>query len=453
MEYLCSLMLLALNLYNYEFGLNKVLFLAAGATLFFAVFYFSFLKSRSFMGACLSAMCHTWAISWMNIFGGSAEGLQISWFYLVGVLILGYFITNITRFTNVHVSPLVLGLFGFVAILSVYPIFLSPSIKEALKEFIMIGFFLVMVFISLFISESFSNEVRERVINAYIFAVFVTSILLIFQYFYYNATGDVIFKFSIGNYFGKPMVSSKLLMEDTSSSTIMMAAGVFYMLERINRKEKRLMYFSLIVITVMGLAFTTRRTSILSLAVCLVIYVLVTYKDIGKKILMAFLMLCAVVVMLSYLAFARSIEDMSGLLNLNGRAENFMNSLGLFLRYPFGIGYDNQYLESFIVVIPHNTFLRWLNMCGIILAPSMLFIIIYVIYTAAKKKRTDDFWVLACCFLAMNFIPDILNARFLVVPCMLALVSKPKNKEDKQNIKVEYGVSHRKSRILKESSR
>ena len=114
----------------------------------------------------------------------------------------------------------------------------------------------------------------------------------------------------------------------------------------------------LIIVTVLGLAFTTRRTSILSLAVCLVIYVFVVYKDIGKKLLMTVMILFAVGVMLAYLAFARSISDFSLLINMNGRSENYMESIRLFLTHPLGLGYDNVYLDSLMLFVPHNTFLR-----------------------------------------------------------------------------------------------
>ena len=422
MEYFCSLLLLGINLYNYERRINKFAFFVIGLVLFCALLYFCYMKTHSFMGSCLSVMCHTW----MNVFGDSAGELQITWFYLVGVLILGYFIVNIKTLMKRSVSPLMFCMLGFVAILLFYPLFLSPSLTQALKEFIMIAYFFILLFIALFFPESLSKEAREHVITAYIFSVSVACVVLIFQYLYYSVTGDTIFKYSVGNYFGRPMVTSKLLMEDTSSATIMLAVGVFYMLERINRNEKRLFYVFLIIITVIGLAFTTRRTSILSLAICLVLYALVRYKDIVKKIMMIGLIMGTVILMLSYLAFSRSIVSISDLIDPNGRIENYTRSIELFFRYPLGIGYDNEYLESFVEIMPHNTFLRWLNMCGIILAPAMLFILIYVIYIAWKKKHTDDFWVLACSLLAMNFIPDILNARFFVIPCMLTLMSKSK---------------------------
>ena len=242
MEYLFSLLLLALNLFNYERRVNKLLFFVVGLALFCAIFYFTYIKMKSFMGTCLALMCHTWSISWINVFGDSSDQLQITWLYIVGVLVVGYFVSNVHKLKTRPVPSVILVVFCFVAILSVYPIILSPSKSAAMKEFIMIGFFLAMVFVSLFYIETLSDENRERVITAYIFCVSVAAALLAFQYFYYYATGSSIFKYSIGNYFGKPMLSSKLLMEDTSSSTIMLASGVFYMLGRINKKENRFLY-------------------------------------------------------------------------------------------------------------------------------------------------------------------------------------------------------------------
>ncbi len=431
MEYLFSLLLFALNLFNYEYSIPEILFFIAGTILFCVLFYFAYIKTKNFISSCLIVMCHTWPISWINIFGRPSEELQITWFYVVGVLVLGYFFSNLKKLKNNNVSAVMLSVFAFIAVLSIYPIMLSPSKGSAMKEFIMIAFFIIMVFVATLMSDTLSSENKKRIIDAYIFCVSVCSVLLIFQYVYHTATGDTIFKYAIGNYMGKPMVSSNLLMEDTSSATIMLATGVFYMLERVNKKEKTVLNILLIIITVAGLAFTTRRTSIVSLAICIVLYVLIVYKDFKKKLIMMIFAAGIVFIMITYLALTRSIEDMSMLLYSNGRLLNFTESIELFIKHPLGIGYDNDNLVSyFSEVIPHNTFLRWLNMCGILFACAMLFLLVYIMKIAAKKRLTDDFWALFCSFVAMNFIPDILNARFFVIPCMLALLSKANDAVD-----------------------
>ena len=226
------------------------------------------------------------------------------------------------------------------------------------------------------------------------------------------------------------MLSANLLMEDTSCSTIMLGAAVFYVLERFNKKEKRFWYVILIVITMVGLAFTTRRTSIISLILCLIIYIPIYYKGVFKKITMFILVSGVVGIMLFYLVVVRPVENYGQLISDNGRFTDYIASLKLLIDHPLGIGYDNVYLLQFMVNgIPHNTVLRWLNMGGIIFTALMLIIIFYVLISAHKKGQKDDFWAIFYCVVAMNFIPDILSARFFVILCMLVLLSSKQEKD------------------------
>ena len=168
----------------------------------------------------------------------------------------------------------------------------------------MIGFFLVLTFIAVLFSSTVPHECKRHIENAFIFAVVVSSALLIFQYVYYTATGRFIFKFAVGQYNGSSMRSAKLLMEDTSCSTLMLGCGVFYMLDRLNKKNW-VLYGAMIVVTVVGLAFTTRRTSVVTLMIVLVLYVLLHYKGAMKKALML-LIICGIIAVI----FSRRVRWM-----------------------------------------------------------------------------------------------------------------------------------------------
>ena len=62
-------------------------------------------------------------------------------------------------------------------------------------------------------------------------------------------------------------------------------------------------------------------------------------------------------------------------------------------------------------------------MGGIIFVVLMATILVYCLNTAKKKKLHGEFWIILYSMIAMNFIPDILNSRFFVIPCMLAMLA------------------------------
>jgi len=162
---------------------------------------------------------------------------------------------------------------------------------------------------------------------------------------------------------------------------------------------------------------------------CLILYIPIYYKGTLKKLSMLLLISAVVGIMLFYLVIARPVDNYAQLVYENGRITDYISSIKLLLAHPLGIGYDNIYLVQFMEhAIPHNTVLRWLNMGGIFFTFLMLTIIMYVLVSAYKKGQKDDFWAIFYCIVAMNFIPDILSARFFVALCMLVLLSSKKEK-------------------------
>lgn len=433
MEYLFSLLLFSLNLFDYEVNLNRIMFFAVSVILFSAMVIFIHKKTQDFLCTCLTAMCHVWPISWVTVFGDPSyiNAFQVTWFYLIGAVVMLYGIVNINKLKTSKVNALIIGAYVSLGLLSLYPLIISPSVKEGLKEFIIIGFFMLLTFIAFLNPSSFDSQKRRIVENAYIFVIVVSSVLLILQTFFYFTTGYALFKFSGGQYYDSEMISAKLLMEDTSCSTIMLGSGVFYMLDRINKKDKPLLYIVYIAVTMIGLAVTSRRTSIIALIFCIILYIPIVYKGIAKKLTMFTVMTGCILLMLVYLFVVRPIDDVSQLLDFNGRIENYLESLYLFVKHPLGVGYDNvnllQQMEGNSNFIIHNTVLRWLNMGGILFVALVLMILGYMLVNSYKKRNIKDFWVLVYCFIAMNFIPDLLSARFFVIPCMLVFLSQADN--------------------------
>ncbi len=440
MEFLLSFFLLALNLIDYEVGLNSILFLAVSAMLFVGLFFVVQSKTKNFLASCLCMFCHTWQISWINIFGDPTSELQLPWFYIIGVLVCIYAVFNFSEIYRKQIGAKILVTFVALFIVSVFPLLTSVSKTEGLKEYIMIIFFLIMVFIAFLFSDKLVQNEREHIINAYIWCVFISSVFIIIQAAAYHLGGMILFKFSIENYLGNTMTPAQLLMEDSSCATIMLGSAVFFILEKIEKKQYIWWQIINILAIVIGMALTSRRTSVISLIIILGVYAFFHYKGALKKTGMLILFGLLVAVMLAYLMISRPVDDLSGYLNDNMRFANYMKSLEIFINNPLGIGYDNAHLASLMTdnIIPHNTLLRWLVMGGIIFTVPMVIVLCYVVKRAFDKKLTSEYWVLIYSLFASNFIPDLLNARFFLIPCMCVMLFASRADAEPKQVK-RYG--------------
>ena len=148
MEYILSAALLVLNLIDYERDLGHPVFTAFSAVLFAALFFFVHRKTRNFLASCFIMMCHTWQISWINIFGDPTAQLQLPWFYIIGVFIVGYAVVNFASCMKKEYSFLILTTFVAFLIFFNYPLLISRSISEGAKEYIMIGFYVVVLLVA-----------------------------------------------------------------------------------------------------------------------------------------------------------------------------------------------------------------------------------------------------------------------------------------------------------------
>lgn len=430
MEYLLSFLLLAINLIAFQFGINKYVFLFVSTALFALLFFLCLRKTKNFLACALMMFCHTWQISWMNILGQPTESLQLPWFYLIGVLCLGYTLFNFNKVFEKQLNAPFLILFLCTIIISVFPLFTSPSLGEALKEFIMIMFFLIMLFVAFLFCETLGEEAREHIFNSYTWCVFLSSAFLLLQYFIYRYFGIPLFNFEIGEYVGNEMASASLLMGDPSSATIMLGSAVFICISRIEKKINVPYNVICILTIVIGMALTSRRTSIVALLIVLSLYAFLHYKGIVKKIVTLSLFAILGIIMLNYLLISRPVDDLSMYLYDNHRFVNYMRTLEVSVKHPFGIGYDNTYAVTFMSdnIIPHFTVLRWLLMGGYWFAIPMTAIVILTWYTARKKNLSTESWIILYSFFASCFIPDLLNARFFVIPCMCAMLAVKINK-------------------------
>ncbi|MBR0303660.1 MAG: O-antigen ligase family protein [Clostridia bacterium] len=433
MEYILSAALLVLNLIDYERDLGHAVFTAFSAVLFAALFFFVHRKTRNFLASCFIMMCHTWQISWINIFGDPTAQLQLPWFYIIGVLIAVYAVFNIRDCMKKEYNLPYLLVFLVFLIAFNYPLVISESVAEGVKEYIMIGFFMIVLLVAYLFRDTIPKSVHTRIKSAFIFAAVTTSVLLIFQYFMYIRFGLVLFKINLTKYFANDQVSCHLLMEDHSCSTIMLGAAVFYIAERITKK-RWFVYVPAMIAVFVALALTSRRTSTFTLIVVAAAYVIIHYRGLGKKLVFLVIFAAAALIMIYYLLVVRPVDTMYQAISDNGRFANYSAALAVIRDNPLGVGYDGNYLESLMAdgIVPHNTVIRWVCMGSIILALPLVLAIGYVVVTAKRKRLPCEFWGILYSVIASNFIPDILNARYFIIPCALVFLVNMSDEEDKE---------------------
>ncbi len=437
MEFMLSFLLLLLNLINYHYPVNSFVFLAAGTALFVSLFWVCATKSKSFLVACAMMFCHTWQISWYNIFGRTTDALQLPWFYVVGVLIIAYAIFNYRKLYTASVSTAFISNLMLVVVFAFIPLVLSPSVSNALKEYIMIMFFVAIVAIAFFCSSTADNKALEYVLNSYLWCVFISCALIVFQAIMFFAFGVYFFYHSQGIFFGNTTQTFGLLMGDLSSATIMLGSAAFICISKIEKKKNIILNSAIILVMIIGMTFTTRRTSTVSLIIVLALYALTHYKSTVKKIVAIFFFAVVAGIMLYYFQYSRPMEDLSVLFYDNARFANYLRVFEVVASHPFGVGYDASYANTFMTdgIAPHNTFLRWTLMGGPLFSVSLMAIPIYTLFVAYRKKLTVIFWIILYSLFASNFIPDILTARFFVIPCLCALLFKGEDKNDPIKLK------------------
>lgn len=425
MELLLSALFLILNLAQYELGMNQYIFLAVSVALFVALFATVVKRTENVLSACLIMMCYTWQSSWINIFGKSTSELQLPWFYIAGAVMLICAVVKFRSCFERTYSGRMMLIFLMMIIWIHYPLFTSSSLSEGLKNYVMIMFYLVLLFVAFLYHDTMSAENYEHFKSALIWSVLLTSVALIFQYLMYRYASLTLFKIEIQPSFSGYQIGCRLLMEDHSSATIMLGVAVFYIMERINKKTWWY-YGSSLLLVVSSMAMTSRRTSTVTFVIIFTAFAMTHYKGFKARLGLTVLIGVLVAVMLYFLLISRPVDSFSQLLDDNGRFENYADAINLIKKSPLGIGLDDielAYSMENTIMVPHNTFLRWTCFGGIPMGILMLLVVAYPLLCAHRKKLSADFWAVLYTVAASNFIPDILCARFFVIICIAPLLT------------------------------
>ena len=423
-----ALVLLLLNLYNYQYGLNKIIIFLISLFVICLYVFLNVKKAKSLNYIFLQLMIFTWPFAWTNIFGTDISEFQLTWFLISAFL---FIFANIIK--KLKIKKSLISLIAIIGIIySILPLFLANSFNEGLSDFITIFLFLALVLVSYSSKNTFSEEEYNGIVDSFIFESIICSIGILFQYFMYKFFSLQYFKIHLQGSFvsGSTQSGCELLLEDPSCSAAMLGCGVIMSLIRTNKNK---IYYLISIIILLGLVFTSRRTGIVGLLLIFPFFFLTSYKGIIKKFISIFILLILGVIILYTLAIARPYESASQIFDSNGRLPDYYQSLKLGLENPLGIGYGDEYLKSkMIYAIPHNSILRWYNFGGIFLIIPLVFSLFFSILNSKENKNYYAMWPLLYSIIIMNFIPDILNGKFLYIIIAIALNYKISNINQKE---------------------
>lgn len=390
----------------------------------YCLLYVRLIKEHSQLVSVVSLMIVSLPFSWNPIWGGSVGSSIITWYYLwTGIAIILVFVKK--TYKAGQYQSIISLLCLFLIIYSFIPLFNSESLLEGFKDFIMIVFFL-LIMLGTNSKKAQCNETdKELLMNLYIFTVFLISAGMLIQFVGYRFFDMVLFGFKkMYSWGGEIQTGCHLLMEDASSGTIMLGAGA--MLALINRKKNKAYVLELLII-VIGIACSGRRTGALTLVLMMGVYFVLGVKSFKGRIASVFGFAVLARLLLYFMSASRSAFTIDQMLNDNGRFQLGYEGLQLFFKSPLlGYGFDNYYLGNVLMpsrMIVHNTVIRWLDMGGIFLGLAMILIFSLWILLLKQKKQTDFMWCLLYCCAAAMLIPDILNARFIYSIALISIMS------------------------------
>ena len=101
--------------------------------------YVSKKQGNSLLIALVELLCYTWSSSWRNIFGGSFADIPIPWFYLIGLVIVLYFVFN----RKFRIQKKLFIMLWILITLGLIPVIISADFREAITEYITLLFFIL----------------------------------------------------------------------------------------------------------------------------------------------------------------------------------------------------------------------------------------------------------------------------------------------------------------------
>lgn len=425
MKYMLAILLNIFYAVCYEINIPAWIVFLLTIVMLILIYHYS-VKINSKIGALLELLCFTLPFAWRSIFGNGFESFQICWFYIIGLVLFIRLIFS--KRSSVHLSKeSLLSIFCIIFLMcwGIIPLINSYSFKEGFTEYILYGFFYIIVFASILHEGELTQENKNKVLKSFTYMALYSSMAIVIQY--------ILAQFGINilkhEMFGSSSVryAYAYMFEDMSSASIFLVSGAMICLlygKRIFNHP-----YVVLIIIIIGTALSSTRTGIVSFFIIASIFTLFSRN--GKhKIAKISIFLTLIYLIVNLYNLIRPMESVTNIVTYdNGRIDLLIYAYNVFIRNPIlGIGFDKS---AFILLtgsetIVHTYIITVLVMTGIIYTMVFILLIFLAFLHAKKTKNIEEIWALLLCFFGSLFIPNLMGTRFLVILFSVVFLSADK---------------------------
>lgn len=414
-EYLLKIFILIYSLVIlYSNSFTAIIVLICGFFVFLLV-YLNFEKIFSLEQILIILLCIFAPTSFVSIIGTSYGQLPITFFHIVGILLILKIISRKFEFNFFFI--LILLFLSF----SIASLFLINDKLDALKQIFTITFFLFTFFIA---SQTKTNkELNQKIREYYIFNVIVFAIIIFLQKFSLDILG-----YKVGYYMqyaGREVFAG--YMSDFSFATIFLATGATLVLIDIILKNKEINLLikntSYIVLFLLAMLLINSRTGLYAFLASSAIFLLL--RALKGNVRSVILIIIGIIITPIILEQVFILRGGQSLFDVSGRTYN--KAIELFINNPLmGVGLGLGNLKSMYgLTVPHNLFVQYLSQMGLI--GSLIFATFFIVTFLKYRIRNNEYvWVLLTIFLSSMAIPDIVSSRFLSIIIILFIFNSKK---------------------------
>ncbi|MGE7982538.1 O-antigen ligase family protein [Solibacillus sp. NPDC093137] len=368
-------------------------------------------------------------ISFKSISGVPFEQLPISWYMIFLSLIISVlFISaslipkNKLAFNSVSMVAAVVLIYIFVPMLNSIDIF--EGIKQVLGYTL---FFVTLIFIP---NINIPYKYKEYLKELYITSVLALSLVVIFQALLHRNG------ISIGNtlLLGGERYATGYLFSDYSFLALYLVSPIYFIFFK---EIKIWIKFNMLFVILSASFLTTARTGVIAVVICMLVFLIIySLRNAIIKtpkvmvIWIAFLVVCALLI--NMLSMIRS-ED---ILSSSGRYDGYIIALRMwFDSFFLGIGFDmNSYKSILGIAMPHNFVIQLLLQGGIVYF-ILIVTLFFLIFVKSYSLDKNSIWTLLLIIIGSQFIPDILDSRYLLVLILLVSLKNMNKSQNKVKLK------------------